>query len=238
MKQQRIFRIFTLIELLIVVAIIAILAAMLLPALNRARDKAKEISCVNNLKQIGLASLSYADDNRGYVPPAKFSDAASSTLGNPQWRERMGRLKYLPEYSNTDPDQNTADFAFCPLTIEGRNINSTYGIPAGNADIGGVVTTTGTIFYARFLQKIRNDFTFLAADSRRGWVDDNEYYINGSFYIDDSYVNRTSPLSLTSTYKALSLRHGGKFNGIRPDGSVSSWRDRDLMNTPNYWVNL
>ena len=93
------------------------------------------------------------------------------------------------------------------------------------------------MFYARFLQKIRNDFTFLAADSRRGWVD-NEYYINGSFYIDGPLGNRTAPLSLTSTYKALSLRHGGKFNGIRPDGSVSSWHDRDLMNTPNYWVNL
>jgi len=93
---------FTLVELLVVIGIIAVLIGILLPALKKARDSANTTKCASNLRQIALAVISYANDNRGRLPPSRINKGDTIYPNGFFWANELVRGKYASSVTGVD----------------------------------------------------------------------------------------------------------------------------------------
>src|SRR5689334_3584451 len=87
---------FTLVELLVVIGIIAVLISVLLPALNQARRQARQVQCLSNLRQVGIATTAYTSASKGYIIPTIIWGGPGGTQDD-SWAILLVAYNYLPD---------------------------------------------------------------------------------------------------------------------------------------------
>jgi prepilin-type N-terminal cleavage/methylation domain-containing protein len=223
-------RAFTLIELLVVIAIIAILAAMLLPVLARAKEAGRRISCLNNVRQLSLASTVYLGDSQGFYPPRSLFNRWPTVLFDDYGKSL--KLLLCPSETTNAPltyaDTNNPDSAPRSYFINGWN---DYFASVNTNDLQGL--NEGDEMNEKAI--IHTSDTFLFGEKTAGhgdfYMDLNEGAAGNDF---DGILDQSSH-DAAAADRAAGIGSGGS-NYALTDGSAQFFKFPTALEPVNRWA--